>query len=548
MKKILCFLLCCSVIICSGCSKAPSPNDNTQSLISADSSEIAETDSVTNTSSSKKQTSTSSVTSSLKKPSQESSSKYNSTQSKPYSEASSTVSKTQNNSGGTAMTTFTDYVSLLFADLKIGDKVFVDIKPYIYGNFKITEDVGFENGYSVLDLGDKSAVRFYDTHNSWQEKFKPGSLISHKGFTGYCDFETLSKKPCVNGTYPANTLESVEHAIRLGYKIIEVDISVTGDGTWVLAHETNTIFHEPTSRPLRNLTYSELKAMPIYRNWKGGGCWEFSEHIATEYTPTLDEVLALCAKNDVFIYLDAKWVNNYDYTEKEMDDLAQMIRKHKMERRCAAYGACLTPLIKRIPEIIAAFSSMPAKDEKTSALLLSTYENYVIDIPHIKINEFASFTKKYNVPLTIWLSDDYREIDNIFSLGADYVMTDFCLENPNLSDYKTIHSFNFDDFAKKGKDYSLLLSFKNLGLHPGDMVVLSAKSSDTAKDGAYLRVATESSPTVRFAERELKNCDNICYVVNDKFEYDITASVITNGMNITDLSLEILRESARGEK
>lgn len=457
------------------------------------------------------------------------------------------------------MLKFYSLKELINANLAIGDTAFLDIKPHIYGNFKICEPKPqICNGFSVLDLGDRSAVRFYEKHNSWMEKYPSGNLISHKGFNGWCDLETLSHKPTVNGTYSGNTYESILHAIRLGYKIVEFDITVTKDDEWIVSHDHSTHFQEPEGRLMRELPFEEINALPIYRNWKGGGFWEFSEHLTLENVPLLDDVLALCAKHDIFVYLDAKWVRDYTYSDTAMDKLAELIKKHKMERRTAAYAACFNPLIRRIPEITAAFINIPCENEQDAALLLSSFENYLIDVATVQQDSVTEFCKKYNVPLTVWLSDDYREVDEIFAKGADYVMTNFCLYNPDLSDYNVIYSYNIGDFVNNGNaagevKLSLTLSFEGLDLHPGDMIVLSADSEIGDSGEAYLRIATETAPVVRYADTELTKNNNsreLCYVVNDKFPYDITVTLGAKGCSVTfdNVMLKIMRETARGER
>lgn len=470
------------------------------------------------------------------------------------------------------MLKFTDLEELKTAGLQQGDKVFLDIKPYIYGNFKICAPMPqICNGFSIIDLGDKSAVRFYDKYNLWTEKYRSGSIISHKGFNGWCDLETLSHKPTANGTYSGNTYESILHSIRLGFKILEFDITVTGDDEWIVSHDHSTHFQEPEGRPMRELSFKEINAMPIYRNWKGGGFWEFSEHLPLEKVPLLDDVLELCSRYDVFVYLDAKWIRDYTYSENAMDKLAELIRKHKMERKCAAYAACFNPLIKRIPEITAAFINVPCENEQDAAILLSSFENHLIDVSVGQQKDVAKFCKEHNVPLTVWLSDDYREVDSIFNKGADYVMTNFCLYNPNLSDYKTIYEYNANDFETVGKGKTnktannitlcseeeiklcFRLPFEKLDLHPGDIIVLSSHCSENNGGEVYLRVATESAPVIRYADMELtdkKNCRTLYYVVNDKYPYDITATIGVKNTTATlsNIALKVMRETARGEK
>ena len=372
--------------------------------------------------------------------------------------------------------------------------------------------------------------------NKWCEKYPKGSLICHKGFGGWHDFETLCTRPCTNGIYPENTYEAVLHAIRLGYKMIEIDINVSKDGVWLCHHEPNTMFLEYDARNFTDMTFEEIHSMPFLRSWKGGGCWLFSEHIAKEYVPTLDSVLELCKKHDIFVILDTKWIKHHTYTEKEMDDLAALIVKHDMVENCAAYGASFSPLPGRLPEITVAYTDIPAGSEEQAAEKMLSHKNVMLDVSFKKYPECVDFCKKYNIPLVVWFTDDYRDMEKAFNDGVDYLMTNSCLVNPNLSDYKTIYSYSQKDFENN----ELVLDYEKLDLHPGDMLSLKF----TASSGE-VKIMTKTEH--RYSIREIKNqgSHELYYTVNDAYPHDLIVSL---NPSVQNAELLVLRETARGEK
>ena len=435
------------------------------------------------------------------------------------------------------MKRYTSIENLKNDNLSVGERVLLDVPPYISGEYEIKDGIGCANGFSVIDLGEKRAVRYYEKHNEWCEKYPKRSFVCHKGFTGWHDFETLCTRPCSNGVYPANTFEAVEHAIRLGYRMLEIDINISKDGIWICDHEPCTMFLEGEEKNYTDLTFEEIHARPIIRNWKGGGFWHFSDTLKKECVPSLDSVLKLCKENDMFVILDTKWLKHHTYTDAEMDALAELIKKHKMENQCAAYGASFAPLTKRIPEITAAFTNIPCENEKDAAALMLSFKNVTLDVSFKQYPDVVKFAKKYDIPLTVWFTDDYRDAETAFEDGVDYLMTNSCLENPNVSDYKQIFSFSQADF----KDETLVLPYKGLDLHTGDIIKLTCYA-----ESGELKIETIDAPAPRYSIKNIKKSGNqeLFYIVNDCYPYDLEVS-LCKGADLA--KTQILRETARGE-
>ena len=60
---------------------------------------------------------------------------------------------------------FTDIEILKSENPSVGEHVILDIPPYISGEYVISEKLNSSNGFSVLDLGEKTAIRYYEKHN-----------------------------------------------------------------------------------------------------------------------------------------------------------------------------------------------------------------------------------------------------------------------------------------------------------------------------------------------------------------------------------------------
>ncbi|MBQ5816143.1 MAG: hypothetical protein IIW33_01650, partial [Oscillospiraceae bacterium] len=92
----------------------------------------------------------------------------------------------------------------------------------------------------------------------------------------------------------------------------------------------------------------------------------------------------------------------------------------------------------------------------------------------------------------------------------------------------------------------LMLSFNGIGLKPGDIIYVSAKTSG---DG-YLRAETVGAPVLREVQRNAKGEQSLCYIVNDAYKYDIavTFGAGRSAIDFSNLQVKIVRETARGEK
>ena len=467
------------------------------------------------------------------------------------------------------------------ADLKaanLSDGAIVDlaIKPYSVGQYKIVEGTAYTaNGYSILavDSG-KFAVRYYGENavNNWNTEKLNGGFVAHKSFNGYVD-RWIVGEGGTTGTYPDNTLEGVEHAVRLGYKVVEIDITVTKDNVWVLSHDANTSSlyisaNSSKSQNMRDVTYDSIKIMPILRQtyYTGGWpSWEFTDDIKKEYIPTLASVFESQKDTDLYFILDNKYLTDYTFTDEQMDALAAVIKEYGMEERCAAYAACQTPLAKRIPNIGLAFSGMPSSDEETAANIIKSHKNYIMSISDTSYSDYLDFCKKYDIPLAVWMTDDYIHADELFNQGVDYVLTNSIITVDDLTEcgYKVMDSISGEEiisslnFEGEGSNtvsnntvslssdttYSAKfnLSYSGMGLKSGDVLALKLNSNGISS------AKIETVNGVRWYE---KNCDGttmLYYLVNDNYTYDLIASLTVNSgsAEFSNISLTHYRETVR---
>ena len=447
------------------------------------------------------------------------------------------------------------------ANLSDGAIVDLSIKPYSVGTYKIVESNAYAaNGYSILAIDSgKFAVRYYGENavNNWNSEELNGGFVAHKSFNGYVD-RWIVGEGGTKGTYPDNTLEGVEHAVRLGYKVVEIDITVTKDNVWVLNHDANTSSlytsaDSAKSQNMRDVTYDSIKNMPILRQtyYTGGWpSWEFSDDIKKEYVPTLASVFESQKDTNLYFILDNKYLTDYTFTDEQMDALAKVIKDYNMEGRCAAYAACSIPLSKRLPDIAIAYSWMPSSDYETAANIIKSNKNYLMSMSDTEYTKYLDFCKEYDIPLAVWMTDDYIHAEELFSQGVDYVLTNSIITVDDLAQcgYKVMDTMGTDEiinaltFTGNGSNTitentvrltatdtytaQFNLSYSELGLKAGDVLALTL-DSDLLNGTAGVKISTNNG--VRWYEKNCNGTTTLYYLVNDSYTYDLIASLTVNG-------------------
>ena len=103
---------------------------------------------------------------------------------------------------------------------------------------------------------------------------------------------------------PENTLAGIRLAARLGFKAVEFDVMLSGDGTPVLIHD-ETLDRTTTGHG----RVCELTANVI-RQFDAGG--PHHRAYAVSPTPTLDEAIACCRELGLWANIEIKPANGYE--------------------------------------------------------------------------------------------------------------------------------------------------------------------------------------------------------------------------------------------
>ena len=125
----------------------------------------------------------------------------------------------------------------------------------------------------------------------------------------------------VKDLVPENTLQSINQAIQLNIKWIEVDVKISKDHIPFLLHD-NSLQRTTSGKgsPL-NYRYCELSKLDA-------GSW-FDRKYKNLYPPTLKEVLNICSQKNIGVNIELK--PNKGFEEENVMAITNLIKKHKFD-------------------------------------------------------------------------------------------------------------------------------------------------------------------------------------------------------------------------
>ena len=208
---------------------------------------------------------------------------------------------------------------------------------------------------------------------------------------------------------PENTLPAYILARELGYLYAECDVAFTKDGVAVLLHDETIERTSNGEGYIYELTYEELLQYDF-------GSWKNSEYAGTKI-PTFEEFIILCKEIGLHPYIEIKNDENYTYTEEQVQNLVNIVKKHGMEDDCTWISFNLTYLeyVKNTDSTARlgyVSSKTITQSMVNSVLALETGENEVfLDIAYYMLTENNVMIALANgIALETWTVDSVNEI------------------------------------------------------------------------------------------------------------------------------------------
>lgn len=217
---------------------------------------------------------------------------------------------------------------------------------------------------------------------------------------------------------PENTLAALRTGYGFGYRMAEFDVKLSSDGVAFLLHDA-TLERTTGSRGRADaFTWSELSRIDA-------GSWH-SAAFAGEPLPTLAAVAAWTRANGVAVNIEIKPSPGRDQATGAAVALdAAMLWD----------GADVPPLLSSFSEVAlaAAFDAVPALPRAYLFDLLpadwldrcARLACVALDVEHTLLDaEVVSAAHSAGLRVAAWTVNDPREVERMFELGVDSVITD----------------------------------------------------------------------------------------------------------------------------
>ena len=209
-----------------------------------------------------------------------------------------------------------------------------------------------------------------------------------------------------------NTIPAFQYASDLGFKFIETDVQASKDGIIVIFHDNDLSRMSDRKEKISDLSFEEIKEVEL----KGGG-----------KIPTLEETLITFP--DLKFNIDVK-------TNDAVEGAAKVIGKFsKSENICLASFS--SKRLNKLRNILGQdFASSSSQKEVVGLLLNSIGLNIIssigkcVQVPPsqwgvpIITKRFIDSVHNMGKKVHVWTIDDKDQMDNLYRLGVDGIMTD----------------------------------------------------------------------------------------------------------------------------
>ena len=222
---------------------------------------------------------------------------------------------------------------------------------------------------------------------------------------------------------PENTLQSINQAIQLNIKWVEVDVKISKDHIPFLLHDNNLGRTTSGNGSPLNYRYCELSKLDA-------GSW-FDRKYKNLYPPTLKEVLNICSQENIGVNIELK--PNKGFEKANVLSITKLIKKHKFD--CQYYFSSfdwfsVIKIRKLLPESYVGIliDSVDQKNEITKILSKCRDHNFFSCGFNITIisDEIVKLCKNCGILVTVYSSQniEIKEAEKLWNLGVNSIFTD----------------------------------------------------------------------------------------------------------------------------
>lgn len=229
-------------------------------------------------------------------------------------------------------------------------------------------------------------------------------IFAHRGFSGIA---------------PENTMAAFERAVAIKADGIETDVHLSKDGKVVICHDETVNRTTNGSGPIQDLTFDQLQALDA-------GSW-FSPEFSKERIPALEDLLKLVSKTDLTLNIELK-TDKVHYPGIEAKVL-ELLKKYSLVEQTIISSFNFQSLINMkalLPELAtAALFKDPAKIGNFWGQMSDLKVNAIHPCHSYLSGEIIGEAQQRGIQVNAWTPNQPEEIERLFKLQADGVITDF---------------------------------------------------------------------------------------------------------------------------
>ena len=201
---------------------------------------------------------------------------------------------------------------------------------------------------------------------------------------------------------PENTLSAFRLSAKMGFSMVECDVSFTKDSVPVLLHDKTVNRTSNGKGSIRELTFEQVRQYDF-------GSWTGKEY-AGELIPSFSEFLTLCAELSLYPYVEVKG----GATESEVAILAQLVQEADLDVTWISFEyEILSQLVEIFPNGRFGYLVHFVTDAVLEQIAtLTTPDNEVFaDCYYLTLSDWQLQRCKDNaVPVEVWTLNNKKRI------------------------------------------------------------------------------------------------------------------------------------------
>ncbi|WP_071516047.1 glycerophosphodiester phosphodiesterase family protein [Geitlerinema sp. PCC 9228] len=227
-------------------------------------------------------------------------------------------------------------------------------------------------------------------------------IIAHRGYSAIA---------------PENTIPAFTAAVEAAADSVELDVQVTADGVPVAFHDRHTARVTQMPGTIRERTWQQLQSLDV-------GAW-FDPRFAGTTIPSLAAVLPVVAQVPQSIYLDVK--PYWDWQEKEVRQLAMLLREVGIEQRCIVYcdNQRFVQQWQQLQTRTMMGSIVTSVDGFLSRLTEATAGEVLISEYRVLLAkpDLVAMARNREMDVVAWTVDSHQEWEQLKAMGISRIVT-----------------------------------------------------------------------------------------------------------------------------